>query len=55
VFRNDPAEVAGIFRELLFGAAEWSRHFETIAFPVFDGGASLATFRAFETAFGGGG
>jgi uncharacterized protein (TIGR02452 family) len=55
VFRNDPAEVAGAFRELLFGAAEWSCHFETIAFSVFDGSASLATFRAFEAAFGGAG
>lgn len=48
VFRNDPAEVAGIFGELLFGPAEWSRRFDRVVFSVFDAAEAQPTFRAFE-------
>lgn len=51
VFRNDPQVVAGIFRELLLGPAQWARHFTHLRFSVYDASPSPATFRAFEQAF----
>lgn len=49
VFRNDPAEVAGVFGELLSGPAGWSRHFDRVVFSVFDASAAQPTYRAFES------
>jgi uncharacterized protein (TIGR02452 family) len=51
VFRNDPAQVAHVFRELLFGAADWSLRFEALVFSVFDASETAPTFRAFDDAF----
>ncbi|MBC9713838.1 TIGR02452 family protein [Streptomyces sp. TRM66268-LWL] len=49
VFQNDPAQVAGAFRELLTGGGRFAGHFERVVFGVLDRQGS--TRAAFEHAF----
>ena len=49
VFRNDPAEVARIFRELLDGEAQGA--FAQVTFAIYDRSRDKATLGAFEAAF----
>ncbi|MFC6592070.1 TIGR02452 family protein [Deinococcus lacus] len=49
VFRNDPAEVARIFRELLDGEARGV--FGKVTFAIYDRSKDKATLGAFEAAF----
>ena len=51
VFQNDPAEVAGVFADLLAG--EFKGAFARVAFAVLDGSRDAATLAAFEGALGG--
>lgn len=51
VFRNDPREVAGVFRDLLEGEARGM--FDRVVFAVLDGVPDAPTLRAFREAFGG--
>lgn len=49
VFKNDPADVADIFRSLLSGP--YAGRFEMVVFAVYDTSRSGETLRAFESAF----
>lgn len=51
VFRNDPAEVAAVFAELLCQGAEYANAFDSIVFAVYDPSQTKDNFRAFEAAF----
>ncbi|WMX43906.1 TIGR02452 family protein [Streptomyces roseicoloratus] len=51
VFRNDPAGVAGAFRDLLTGDGRFARHFDEIVFGVLDRTRDQATLGAFRRAF----
>jgi uncharacterized protein (TIGR02452 family) len=53
VFRNDPAMVAGIFRELLADGGEFAGRFAHVRFAVLDSTPARECLRAFEHAFGG--
>ena len=50
VFRNDPAVVAGAFRDWL-SAEAWQGRFRRIVFSVLDRSEEKETFKAFERAF----
>jgi uncharacterized protein (TIGR02452 family) len=50
VFKNDPADVANIFRGLLIGGP-FDGHFEKVLFAVYDTSPAGETLRAFENAF----
>lgn len=50
VFRNDPVQVAGVFRDLLAHEAQGA--FETVVFAVLDRQPSQAILRAFQETFG---
>ncbi|GAA2339947.1 TIGR02452 family protein [Streptomyces cuspidosporus] len=52
VFRNDPAEVAGAFRDRLTGAGRFAGRFERVVFAVLDRRADSPTRAAFAAAFG---
>jgi uncharacterized protein (TIGR02452 family) len=52
VFRNDPALVAEVFRELLLGPRQWVRRFSVVRFAVFDATPQGETIGAFERVFG---
>ncbi|GAA3485220.1 TIGR02452 family protein [Streptomyces yanii] len=51
VFRNDPAQVARAFRELLTDGGRFAGHFEQIVFGILDRGPESATRTAFARAF----
>jgi uncharacterized protein (TIGR02452 family) len=51
VFRNDPAIVAQLFDESLFGEAAWGRLFHRICFAVYDTSAGAQVHLAFEDCF----
>ncbi|QES47102.1 TIGR02452 family protein [Streptomyces venezuelae] len=50
VFQNDPAEVAGAFRDLLMGDGRFAGVFERVVFAILD--RAPGPRRAFEEAFG---
>lgn len=50
VFRNDPAQVAGAFRDLLVGG-RFRGHFEEVVFAVLDRTSGATTKAAFNRAF----
>ncbi|WP_035611675.1 TIGR02452 family protein [Haloferula sp. BvORR071] len=50
VFRNDPAMVAGVFRDWLNDDV-WRGRFKRVRFSVLDRSAEMETFKAFERAF----
>jgi uncharacterized protein (TIGR02452 family) len=50
VFRNDPAQVAGAFHELLVGGP-FEGHFEEVVFGVLDRTQGTTTRAAFERTF----
>ncbi|MEE1754550.1 TIGR02452 family protein [Streptomyces sp. SP18CS02] len=52
VFRNDPAQVAGAFRDLLVGEGRFARHFDEVVFGVLDRTREQSTLGAFRAAFG---
>ncbi len=51
VFRNDPRQLAGLFRGVLLGTGNWSHRFERIVFAIFDTSHDRHVLRAFETEF----
>ena len=51
VFRNDPALVAQVFRDLLLGESHWARHFARVIFSVYDASPARDVLRAFERVF----
>lgn len=51
VFRNDPAQVAGAFRDLLTGDGRFAGHFAQVVFAVLDRRAESPTRGAFSKAF----
>jgi uncharacterized protein (TIGR02452 family) len=51
VFRNDPAMVAGIFRELLGPGGLYWRRFRKVVFAVLDTSGSQGTYQAFLERF----
>lgn len=51
VFRNEPAQVASAFAELLKPPGRFARAFQEVLFSVYDRGEPPSTFRAFEHAF----
>ncbi|MFT2020485.1 TIGR02452 family protein [Streptomyces sp. 796.1] len=51
VFRNDPAQVAGAFRDLLTGDGRFAGHFTHVVFAVLDRRAESPTRGAFSKAF----
>ncbi len=51
VFRNDPNEVAGIFRDLIQKEGDYATAFARVIFAVHDPGGKGANYRAFEKAF----
>ncbi|MFJ2742828.1 TIGR02452 family protein [Streptomyces sp. NPDC087440] len=53
VFQNDPATVAGIFRELLTGDGRFAAHFERVTLAVLDRTGKGPTLTAFRAAFSG--
>ncbi|THA71149.1 TIGR02452 family protein [Streptomyces sp. A0958] len=53
VFRNDPAEVAGVFRALLTGEGRFAGHFEQIVFGILSRDDASPTRAAFERVFAG--
>jgi uncharacterized protein (TIGR02452 family) len=54
VFRNDPAEVAGAFHELLTGPGRFARYFDEVVFAVLDRTAGRTTLAVFERVLGSG-
>jgi uncharacterized protein (TIGR02452 family) len=53
VFRNDPAVVAEIFRDLLITPGVYANAFRQITFAVFDRSPATGTFKAFADVFAG--
>ncbi|MFI9628937.1 TIGR02452 family protein [Streptomyces sp. NPDC052042] len=53
VFRNDPEQVARVFRSLLLDGGRFAGHFEQIVFGILDRGPATATRSAFARVFGG--
>ena len=51
VFRNDPAEIAELFREQITGTGRFAAAFESIRFGVLDFTKDESTFRAFDACF----
>ncbi|MFG2334818.1 TIGR02452 family protein [Streptomyces sp. NPDC048604] len=51
VFMNDPAVVAGVFRDLLTGDGRFAGHFDQVVFGVLDRGRERATVAAFREVF----
>jgi uncharacterized protein (TIGR02452 family) len=51
VFRNDPAEVAGLFADALFGSDQWIRRFDHVTFAVYDRSPNSDIYGAFERCF----
>lgn len=51
VFKNDPAEVAGIFHELLLGGS-FAGRFDHVTFAIYDRTPRNEVLRAFEAVFG---
>ncbi|WP_406457810.1 TIGR02452 family protein [Streptomyces sp. NBC_00876] len=51
VFRNDPGEVAGVFRALLTGDGRFAGHFEQIVFGILSRDDDSPTRAAFDQAF----
>ncbi|WP_418960579.1 TIGR02452 family protein [Streptomyces tritici] len=51
VFMNDPAVVAGVFRDLLTGEGRFAGHFDRVVFAVLDRTKDRTTLGAFRTAF----
>lgn len=51
VFRNDPAEVAGVFRALLSDGGRFAGHFEQIVFGILDRDGDSPTRAAFDRTF----
>ncbi len=51
VFRNDPAEVAGAFADLIGPWGIYHRHFDEIVFAVFDSSTDGTTYQAFARRF----
>ncbi|SPT49761.1 TIGR02452 family protein [Actinomadura madurae] len=52
VFRNDPAEVAGVFAEALRPGGEFAGRFEHVVFAVWDTAAGSPRHTAFQRVFG---
>ncbi|MFB6813875.1 TIGR02452 family protein [Streptomyces sp. NPDC056347] len=52
VFRNDPAQVAGVFRALLLDGGRFAGHFEQIVFGILDRSPDSAVRAAFDHTFG---
>jgi uncharacterized protein (TIGR02452 family) len=50
VFRNDPATVAGLFRDAVAPGAPFAGVFPHVTFAVFDPSPSRLVYRAFERA-----
>ena len=53
VFRNEPAEIAAIFRSLLRGSGVFSGIFAVVLFAVLDGTDRQKTLRTFQQVLGG--
>ncbi|MFI1712041.1 TIGR02452 family protein [Streptomyces litmocidini] len=51
VFQNDPADVAGAFKNLLTGDGRFAGHFEEIVFAILDRAQSTPTLTAFHRTF----
>ncbi len=51
VFQNDPAAVAGVFRELLTGEGRFAAHFERVTLAVLDRTGEGPARTAFRAAF----
>lgn len=51
VFRNDPAQVAAVFAELLLGAGRFSTTFDEVVFAIHDRSAGQPVLGAFQNAF----
>ncbi|WUI02026.1 TIGR02452 family protein [Spirillospora sp. NBC_00431] len=51
VFRNDPAEVAEVFAELLCPGGEFAGHFEHVVFAVWDTAKGAPRYTAFQNVF----
>jgi uncharacterized protein (TIGR02452 family) len=51
VFRNDPALIARLFHEALFGPDRWAWKLRRVVFAVFDPSRQQENLRAFEQAF----
>ena len=51
VFRNEPATIASIFREVLFGEMRFIERFKRVVFAVFDPGKKQTTRGAFDAEF----
>ncbi|MCX2184533.1 TIGR02452 family protein [Streptomyces sp. SKN60] len=52
VFQNDPAEVAGAFKDLLTGDGRFARHFDEIVFGILDRTRDRVTLGAFRRVLG---
>jgi uncharacterized protein (TIGR02452 family) len=51
VFQNEPATVAGVFRDLLTGEGRFAAHFDRVTLAVLDRTGKGPTLTAFRTAF----
>ncbi len=51
VFRNDPATVAAVFRDLLMDGGRFARHFDEVEFAVLDRTRDRTVLGAFRAAF----
>lgn len=51
VFQNDPAEVAGVFKELITRDGRFAGHFDEIVFGILDRSRDRATLDAFRRVF----
>ncbi len=53
VFRNDPAEIAGLFHEALMDTGDFARAFRSVTFAVLDRSRSGSIIAPFRERFGG--